>query len=65
MMAVGTTRTSRLVSQCVLDSGASHQMTCDASLLEDVEGCTPVDIRLADGRVRRANESGTATISVP
>jgi len=50
--------------QWVLDSGASHHMTGDASSLTEVETCPPVEVALADERSLTATTSGVATLTV-
>ena len=45
----------------VIDSGASHHLTCNAALLEDLKPLpTPIDIQFGDGQVATAVALGTA-----
>lgn len=53
-----------MTGEWVLDSGASHHMTGSPAGLIRVKSCIPVAIMMADGRVKVADRSGTATLAV-
>lgn len=51
------------LTDVIIDTGASHQMTEDIRLLHDIRDILPSSVKFPNGRASRATQSGTLRLS--